>query len=87
MCTNFRSLALRVWDLWFIEDLEEKDLSLNQLINSIIIDGGVCKTAQDTTGLLNMKVIRELILFRFVLIFFVLLCNYKYESCKVNHKP
>ena len=39
-----------VWDLWWFEDLEEKDWLLDQLIN----DGGVCRTAPATPGLLNI---------------------------------
>ena len=46
--THDRSLALMVWDLGGIEDLEEKDRSLNESVN----DGGVCKTA--TPGLLTI---------------------------------
>ena len=44
--THDRSLALMAWDLGDIEDLEEKDRSLNESVN----DGGVCRTA--TPGLL-----------------------------------
>ena len=39
-----------VWDLCCFEDLEEKDRSLDQLIN----DGGVCRTAPATPGLLKI---------------------------------
>ena len=42
-------VALMVWDLWCFEDLEEKDRLLNQSVN----DGGVCRTAPATPGLLN----------------------------------
>ena len=42
------SLALMVCDLWYIEDLEEKDDRLNEWMN----DGGDCKTAPATPGLL-----------------------------------
>ena len=38
-----------VWDLWYSEDLEEKDCSLTQSMN----DGGVCRTAPATPGLLK----------------------------------
>ena len=38
-----------VQDLWCFEDLEEKDDSINQSIT----DGGVCRTAPATPGLLN----------------------------------
>ena len=37
-----------VWDLWCIEDLEEKDDSISDLMN----DGGDCRTAPATPGLL-----------------------------------
>ena len=43
LCKNFRSLALLVWDLGCFEDLEEMDRWL---------DGGVCRTAPATPGLL-----------------------------------
>ena len=33
---NFSSLALTVCDLWYYEDLEEKDRSVNQWINELI---------------------------------------------------
>ena len=45
----FRSLALMVWDLWCFEELEKKNESINQSVN----DGGVCRTARATLGLLN----------------------------------
>ena len=48
---HFSSLALTVCDLWYYKDLEEKDDSLNQLIN----DEAVYKTALATPGLLNMS--------------------------------
>ena len=38
-----------VWDLWCFEDLEEEDRLINQSVN----DGGGCKTAPTTPGLLN----------------------------------
>ena len=38
-----------VLDLWCYEDLEEKDQSISELIN----DGGVCRTAPSTPGLLK----------------------------------
>ena len=44
-----------VWDLWCIEDLEEKDDLLDQLIS----DGGVCRTAPATPGLLMTTVFVE----------------------------
>ena len=50
ICKNFRSLALLVWPGKWFEDLEEKDQSLNQLIN----DEAVYRTAPATPGLLNM---------------------------------
>ena len=40
-----------VWDLWCIEDLEEKD----DLLDRSISDGGVCRTAPATPGLLNIE--------------------------------
>ena len=45
------SLALMVCDLLCFEDLEEKDRCLKQSV----IDGGVCRTAPATPGLLNMQ--------------------------------
>ena len=45
---NFSSPALRIFDLWYFEDLEEKDDSLTHWINY----EGVCWTAPDTPGLL-----------------------------------
>ena len=47
---NFSSLALTVCDLWYYEDLEEKDDSLNELMN----DKAVYRTAPATPGLLNI---------------------------------
>ena len=44
----FSSLALTVCDLWYYEDLEEKDESLNEWIN----DEAVYRTAPATPGLL-----------------------------------
>ena len=41
---NFISLALTVWDFWYLEDLEEKDWLLNY--------EAVCRTAPATPGLL-----------------------------------
>ena len=43
-----------VWDLWRIEDLEEKDYSINESMNEWINDGGDCRTAPATPGLLNI---------------------------------
>ena len=51
LCKNCRFLALMVWDLWCFEDLEEKDRWLNESVN----DGGVCRTAPATPGLLIMQ--------------------------------
>ena len=45
---NVSSLALTVWELRFVEDIFTKDDSLTQLTSN----GGVCRTAQATTGLL-----------------------------------
>ena len=49
---NFSSLALTVCDLWYDEDLEENDKSLNQLINY----EAVYRTAPATPGLLKIVV-------------------------------
>ena len=46
---NFSSLALTVYDLWYYEDLEEKDELINELIN----DEAVYRTAPATPGLLK----------------------------------
>ena len=48
---NFSSLALPVWDWQCLEDIWTKG-SVNQSVN----DGGDCKTAPATPGLLNTKV-------------------------------
>ena len=48
LCKNVMSLALMFWDLWWFEDLEEKDRWLSRSIS----DGGVCRTAPATPGLL-----------------------------------
>ena len=45
---NFSTLALTAWKWRFVEDMVEKDHSLNQLINYI----GVYTTAPATRGLL-----------------------------------
>ena len=37
------------------EDLEEMDHSVTELINKLINDKGVCRTAQATPGLLKTK--------------------------------
>ena len=44
-----------VWDLWYIEDLEEKDESISELINY----KGVCRTALATPGLLNIPRVKK----------------------------
>ena len=44
-------LALMAWDLWCFEYLEEKSDLINQLIN----DGGVCRTAPATPGLFTIE--------------------------------
>ena len=49
---NFRSLAVMVRDWRWLEDLEEKGDSLNQLIS----DKGVCRTAPATPGLLKSNI-------------------------------
>ena len=43
-----------IWDLWYFEDLEEKDYLLHQSVNQLVSDGGVCRTALSTPGLLNI---------------------------------
>ena len=50
---NFSSLARTVCDLWYYEDLEEKDDWLDQWINEKIYDKAVCRMAQATPGLLK----------------------------------
>ena len=47
---NVSSLALKVFDLWYLEDLEKKADWPNELINC----KGVCKTARATPGLLKL---------------------------------
>ena len=49
---NFSSLALIVCDLWYYEDLEEKDDLITELINH----EAVYRTAPATPGLLNTLV-------------------------------
>ena len=49
---NFSSLALTICDLWYHEDLEEKDDSINQSIS----DKAVYRTAPATPGLLKSVV-------------------------------
>ena len=39
---NFSSLALTVHDLWYYEDLEEKDDSLNEWMNEWINESQGC---------------------------------------------
>ena len=46
---NFSSLALTVWDLWFFEDLEEKDQWVSDSVNK----EAVRRTAPATRGLLK----------------------------------
>ena len=45
---SFSSLTLTVWDLWYLEDWEEKDRWRSDLINY----EAVCRTAPATQGLL-----------------------------------
>ena len=45
---NFSSLALPVWDWQCLEDLEEKDNSVS--------NGGDCRTAPATPGLLTINI-------------------------------
>ena len=47
---NFSSLALIICDLWYYEDLEEKDDSITESMN----DEAVYRTAPATPGLLNI---------------------------------
>ena len=49
---NFSSLAFTVCDLWYYEDLEEKDDSMNKWINELINHETVYRTAPATPGLL-----------------------------------
>ena len=51
---NFSSLALTVFDLWYFEDWQEKDESLNEWMNELINYEGVGRTAPATPGLLNI---------------------------------
>ena len=37
LCTNLRSLALKVWDLWCFEDFEENDDSLDQWATEVVV--------------------------------------------------
>ena len=46
-----------VLDLWCFEDSEEKDELISELIN----DGGACRTAPATPGLLKSLVITSLV--------------------------
>ena len=50
LCKNFKFLALTVWVWRFCEDSKQKDHLLNQLIS----EKGVCRTAPATQGLLNI---------------------------------
>ena len=50
---HFSSLALTVCDLWYYEDLEEKDHWLNEWINQSISHEAVYRTAPATPGLLK----------------------------------
>ena len=49
----FSCLALMVCDLWYFEDLEEKDEWLSQWMNGWISDKDVFRRAPATPGLLN----------------------------------
>jgi hypothetical protein len=51
---NFSSLALTVCDLWYYEDLEEKDEWINEWINKLINYEAVYRTAPATPGLLKI---------------------------------
>ena len=50
---NFSSLALTVCDLWYYEDLEEKADWVTEIINLLINDKAVYRTAPATPGLLK----------------------------------
>ena len=50
---NFSSLALSVCTGMWFEDLEEKDDWINESMNELINDEGVCRTAPATQGLLK----------------------------------
>ena len=52
MSQNVRSLAFTVWKLVCFEDLEEKSDIVSLLNNQLISEGGVCRTAPATPGLL-----------------------------------
>ena len=49
---NFSFLTLTVCDLWYYEDLEEKDDWLNEWINEWMYDEAVYRTSLATPGLL-----------------------------------
>ena len=50
MSQHFSSIAPTVWELWFFEDLEEKD----ELVTELMSDKAVCRTAPATQGLLTI---------------------------------
>ena len=52
---NFRSLAHTVWEWRCLEDISTKD----QLLNHLMSDKGVCRTALATPGLLNIEQKKE----------------------------
>ena len=52
---NFSYLAFKVCDIWYFEDLEEKDDWLTDWLTEWINDEGVCRTALATPGLLNTR--------------------------------
>ena len=70
---NFRSLALMVWVYWCLEDWEAMDLSLNELINELISDEGIYRTAPATPGLLNILAVLLLLLLMLLLLLVPLL--------------
>ena len=49
LCQNFRSLALTIWKIWWLEDISTKE----HLMSEWMSHGGVCRTAPATPGLLN----------------------------------
>ena len=52
--SKFQLQALTVYDLWYYEDLEEKDEWINQSMNQSMNDEAVYRTAPATPGLLNI---------------------------------
>ena len=59
---NFSSLALTICDLWYYEDLQEKDGSVTESIN----DEAVYRTAPATPGLLTINKKNMYLLWSFI---------------------